>query len=138
MNTETALSVFQVDHPADLAFIQISVKEMTSAVGFHSIEQTLIAAAASELATNILHYAGAGTLTIEKIEKAGRSGIRIKAEDTGPGIEDISRAMDEDYSTGSSLGLGLPSVKRIMDSFQIISEPGKGTCVTVEKWRVLR
>lgn len=105
--------------------------------GFSSIDITLLATAISELARNILLYAREGEIELRLLNEGGRRGVMIVARDSGPGIADIERALQEGYSTSGGFGLGLPGVKRIMDSFEIRSAPGKGTVVMAEKWELL-
>lgn len=117
-----------------------SICEIAARVGFTKAEESIIATAASELSTNILRFAKSGSIYVAVIkeEKDGcqRIGMEILAADNGPGIEDINKAMQEHYSTiVTSLGLGLPSVKRMMDEFYMESIAGKGTRVLVYKWR---
>jgi serine/threonine-protein kinase RsbT len=109
--------------------------EIANRTGFGEIERSLIATAVSELATNILRYAKEGSVTLKTIRLGDRIGIEVLAEDHGPGIKDLDEAMKDHVSTGNSLGLGLPSVKRIMDQFEIESQPGRGTRVWARKWR---
>jgi serine/threonine-protein kinase RsbT len=108
---------------------------LASKLGFSSSELTTIATAISELARNILDYAGIGEIRLSLTEENGKKGIVIIACDNGPGIPNIERAMQDGYSTGGSLGLGLPGTRRLMDEFEIISKVGIGTIVTVKKWR---
>ncbi|MCL5020647.1 MAG: anti-sigma regulatory factor [Bacteroidetes bacterium] len=103
-------------------------------VGFHPVDQTIIATAISEIARNIIFFAKQGTMSFEVIAEGNRRGILIVAKDSGPGIADISMAMQDGYSTSRGLGLGLPGVRRLMDEFQVISIVGKGTTVTMKKW----
>ncbi len=103
-------------------------------VGFHPVDQTIIATAISEIARNILFFANQGMMSFEVINEGNRRGILIVAQDAGPGIPDISMAMQDGYSTSRGLGLGLPGVRRLMDEFQVISISGKGTTVTMKKW----
>lgn len=103
--------------------------------GFSSSELTLIATAISELARNIIRYAKKGEIRIQVVEGNPKAGIVVIARDAGPGIADVERALETGYSTSGSLGLGLPGVRRIMDEFQIVSEIGQGTTVTVTKWK---
>jgi serine/threonine-protein kinase RsbT len=112
---------------------------MLAAAGFESTDEFIIASAASELATNILRFAGSGELDISIIRNLkGNLGIELFASDSGPGIRDIEKAMQDQYSTlKNSLGLGLPSVKRIMDEFTIESFPGKGTRVLARKGEIM-
>ena len=110
-------------------------RELAAALGFSSTDQTLIATAISELARNIVSYAGRGTIGLSRIEAAGRTGIMIVAHDDGPGIADIQLAMRDGYSTGNSLGVGLPGARRLVDELEVQSTVGVGTTVTLRKWR---
>ncbi|MBI4526137.1 MAG: anti-sigma regulatory factor [Deltaproteobacteria bacterium] len=110
-------------------------RELALQLGFSSTDLALIATAISELARNIITYAGQGEIGLRIIRKNGERGIAVMARDHGPGIEDIDKAMEDGYSTSRSLGLGLPGVKRLMDEFEIVSKPGNGTTVTVKKWK---
>ncbi len=102
--------------------------------GFGRTQRYMVATAVSELATNICRYAGAGQISIRVIENSDTKGIELVAEDKGPGIADLDSAMKDHFSTSGSLGLGLPGVKRMMDEFEIGSEPGKGTRIIARKW----
>ena len=108
---------------------------MASEIGFSSGDATLIATAISELARNIVSYARKGEITIKIVNGLNRQGIAVIATDDGPGIPDIRQALRDGFSTSGSLGLGLPGVRRLMDEFEITSQPGKGTMVAVKKWR---
>jgi serine/threonine-protein kinase RsbT len=110
-------------------------RAMAVAASFASPEPTLIATAISELARNIVRYAGSGEIVLSLVDRGGRCGLRIEASDEGPGIADLDRAMHFGFSTSGALGLGLPGVKRLMDEFAIVSSPGRGTRVTIVKWR---
>jgi len=104
--------------------------------GFDETNQVLIATAASELATNIVKYAKKGEVILKIIQRDRQLGIEMIARDDGPGIRDIEQVMQDNFSTSKgSLGLGLPSVQRIMDEFKIESQPGHGTIVSTLKWR---
>jgi len=103
--------------------------------GFSNSNLTLIATAISELARNILRYAKRGEMTLGILQNNGRDGLVVVAADKGPGIADVTRALELGYSTSGSLGLGLPGVRRLMDDFEIVSKLGKGTTVTATKWR---
>jgi serine/threonine-protein kinase RsbT len=109
-------------------------RALAAELGFASSDQALIATAISELARNILQYARRGEVDISAEHKNGRTGIGVVATDQGPGIPDINRALQDGFSTGKGLGLGLPGTKRIMDDFDLTSEVGKGTRVAVKKW----
>lgn len=105
-------------------------------LGFSTGDGTLIATAISELARNIVSYARRGEITLKIVHASNRQAISIIASDSGPGIRDIRQAMRDGFSTSGSLGLGLPGVRRLMDEFEIASEPGRGTIVTVKKWKL--
>jgi serine/threonine-protein kinase RsbT len=104
-------------------------------LGFSPGDATLIATAISELARNIVTYAGTGVVAIQGIQASGRQGILVIASDRGPGIVDIRQAMRDGFSTSGSLGLGLPGVRRLMDEFDLQSRVGRGTTVAVKKWK---
>lgn len=103
--------------------------------GFAEAPCQMISTAVSELVRNILKYAGNGDIRLRMISRPGEQGIEIQATDRGPGIEDCEAAMSDHFSTGGTLGLGLPAVKRMMDEFSLESNPGEGTRVTAVKWR---
>jgi len=104
-------------------------------LGFSPGDATLVATAISELARNIVTYAGTGVVAIQGIQASGRQGILVIASDRGPGIADIRQAMRDGFSTSGSLGLGLPGVRRLMDEFDLQSRVGRGTTVAVKKWK---
>ena len=103
--------------------------------GFSTTDQVLITTAISELARNILLYARGGMIALRRVDNHERSGIMVVASDQGPGIPDVAKAMEPGYSTSSSLGLGLPGVKRLMDEMRIETEAGQGTTVIATKWK---
>ena len=109
-------------------------RQLASTLDFSSSDLTVIAVAISEVARNILSYARTGEITLQLVEQSSRRGIMVVAEDAGPGIEDIGLALEDGFSTSGSLGLGLPGARRLMDEFEIRSEVGKGTTVTLRKW----
>ena len=111
------------------------LKEYAIKIGMSLVNQTKIITAASELVRNMLKYANGGMVHIEVVSKGRENGIRLIFEDKGPGIPNIELAMKDGYSTGKSLGLGLPGAKRLVSEFDVKSEPGKGTTVTVVKWK---
>ena len=119
----------------DIVLARQKGRAMAIELGFSSGDATLIATAISELARNILSYARRGKISLKIVHASSRQGISIIASDSGPGIRDIRQAMRDGFSTSGSLGLGLPGVRRLMDEFEIASEPGRGTIVTVKKWK---
>jgi serine/threonine-protein kinase RsbT len=112
-------------------------RNIAAEAGFSAGDQTVIAAAISEIARNILMYAKRGEIELRAVATADRAGIVVIARDSGPGIKDLNRAMQDGYSTSGGLGLGLPGAKRLMDEFEVLSN-GNGTTVTMKKWREAR
>jgi len=119
----------------DLVRAREQGRVLAGELGFTQSDLTLVATAISELARNIVRYARRGEIVLRRAEDGGVPGIVIIARDEGPGIPDVNRAMEPGYSTAGGLGLGLPGVRRIMDKFEIVSEVGHGTVVTVTKWK---
>jgi len=119
----------------DLARALMLVRRYAEATGFSEIPVAQLCTAASELGRNILKYAGSGTLKVKTVHEAKGTGIELEVKDQGPGIEDVEAALQDHMSTGGTLGLGLPGVKRMMDTFHIESKRGQGTRVVVRKWR---
>jgi serine/threonine-protein kinase RsbT len=130
----TAEHVVPIRADADVLVARQKAREMAKSLRFSASEMTLIATAISEVARNIVTYAKHGEIVLRLVSRNHRRGIRVLANDNGPGIADIARAMEDGFSTSSSLGLGLPGSKRLMDDFHIVSAPGKGTTVTMTKW----
>jgi serine/threonine-protein kinase RsbT len=132
--------------PADIPIAIASDKDVVQArqqgralalqLGFSVGETALIATAISELARNIVTYAGHGMITLRQSSASGRVNLTIIARDYGPGIADVALALRDGYSSSGGLGLGLPGVRRLMDDFEIVSEPGQGTTVMIRKWRL--
>ncbi len=119
---------------ADIVRARQQGRELASALSFSPSDLTVIAAAISEVARNIHSYAGHGEIRVGLVERNGRKGIMIVAEDQGPGIRNVDLALQDGYSTSGSLGLGLPGVRRLVDEFEIQTEVGKGTSITMRKW----
>jgi serine/threonine-protein kinase RsbT len=128
-------SRIHIEREADIVLARQAGRELSKLLGFSATEQTLIATAISEVARNIVVYAGEGEIVLNRTEEAGRIGIQVVAIDHGPGIENKELAMRDGYSTKNSLGLGLPGARRLMDELVLESEVGKGTTVTMKKWR---
>jgi serine/threonine-protein kinase RsbT len=118
----------------DVVLFRNRLKEASQKIKMGLVNQTKLITAASELVRNMLRYADGGEITIEVVSKGRENGIRLVFTDTGPGIEDLKLAMKDGYSTGKSLGLGLPGAKRLVSEFAITSEINKGTIVTIIKW----
>lgn len=123
-----------VSSDADIVSARQKGRELAGRVGFSVTDLTLIATAISELARNIVLYAKHGAIAMSLTEHGLRRGIVIVARDEGPGIPNVSQALQDGYSTSGGLGLGLRGTRRLMDEFDIVSEVGKGTTVTVKKW----
>jgi len=124
-----------INSDQDIVLARQKGRAMAAELGFASGDATLIATAISELARNIVSYARKGEITLKSLNASSRQGILVIASDDGPGIPDIRQAMRDGFSTSGSLGLGLPGVRRLMDEFEITSQPGRGTIVAVKKWK---
>ena len=127
-------SVIPIDSDADVVTARQQARAMASDLDLTSTDQTLLATAISEVARNITSYAGSGAIRVAVAERDGRTALVVRAEDEGPGIVDIDRALEDGYSTGRGLGLGLPGARRLMDRLIIESTPGQGTVVEMWKW----
>lgn len=125
-----------VNADIDIVTARQKGRELARELGFTSTDLALIATAISELARNIILYANAGQIVLAVSENGTKRGIKVVARDDGPGIPDVERALEEGFSTSRSLGLGLSGVRRLMDEFDIVSEVGRGTTVTVKKWKL--
>ncbi|OQW31060.1 MAG: anti-sigma regulatory factor [Nitrospira sp. SG-bin1] len=110
------------------------VRDCAATQGLSLVDQTKLVTAASELARNTLLHGGGGTMHIQTVNRDGRRGVKAVFVDQGPGIVDIDQAMKDGFSTGGGLGLGLGGAKRLVNEFDIRSEPGKGTAVTIVRW----
>jgi serine/threonine-protein kinase RsbT len=119
----------------DIVTARLQGRALAERLGFSPGEATLVATAISELARNIVQYAGNGDIELRSAVNGTRHGIVVVARDRGPGIADLKLAVRSGYSTSGGLGLGLPGVRRIVDDFQIVSNRDDGTTVTVTKWR---
>ena len=117
----------------DIVAARQAAREIAVRAGFTGTDLTLLATAVSEVARNIVRFADRGTVTVELLTEP-RPGIRVVARDAGPGIADVDRAMGDGFSTDEGLGLGLPGARRLVDEFDIASEPGRGTTVVLTKW----
>lgn len=124
----------RIESDKDVVTARQKGRELAAARGFSGTEQTLIATAISEVARNIVSYAKQGEVILSGLDQEGRKGIQVVAQDQGPGIPDLELAMRDGYSTGKSLGMGLPGAKRLMDEFQLVSAPDQGTTVSMRKW----
>ena len=119
----------------DVVRVRQEVRTLSVAAGFSLVDQTKFVTAASELARNTLQHGGGGRAHIEAFETGTQKGVRLVFEDEGPGITDIERALQDGYTTGGGLGLGLSGARRLSNEFKIDSTPGKGTRVMIARWK---
>lgn len=126
--------VVPVDDSHDIVVARQAGRDLAAGIGFSVTDLTIIATAISEVARNISSYAGSGEIRLTVIDQDARVGIVVEAIDHGPGIADVERALEDGFSTGSGMGLGLPGARRLMDEFEIHSEVGRGTTVVMRKW----
>ncbi len=120
----------------EIVRLRQTVRDQAIALGFSLIEQTKFVTAASELARNTLQYGGGGEARLEALSSGVRVGLKLTFVDHGPGIADIERALQDGFTSGNGLGLGLGGARRLCDAFTIDSTPGMGTTVTITKWKV--
>lgn len=119
----------------DVVFARQKVRQWAVELRFSLVDQTKLVTAASELARNALDHGKGGEMTIESLANGTKSGLRLIFEDHGPGIPDIEQALKDGFTTGSGMGLGLGGSKRLVNEFSIESEVGKGTRITVARWK---
>jgi serine/threonine-protein kinase RsbT len=127
--------ILGIRSPEDIVQVRRVVREWSIASGFSLVEQTKLVTAASELARNTLMYGGGGEVQVQRLNDDQRRGVRLEFRDKGPGIPDIERALRDGYTTGGGLGLGLGGARRLANDFDIQSEPGQGTIVTIARWK---
>ena len=128
-------SVVRIESDADVVAARQQARAMASELELSSTDQTLLATAISEVARNITTYAKRGEVLLSIVhDNGGREGIRVVARDRGPGIDDVDLAMQDGYTSGGGLGLGLPGARRLVDEFDIETGPSEGTTVTLVKW----
>lgn len=126
--------VFAIKDEIDIAYAALGTRKYAQEIGFNVSAQFMISTAVSELARNIFVYAKEGKIVLSVQQKNCIKGLKIIAKDSGPGIEDIEKALSNEYSTGGTMGVGLPGTKRLMDEFKIITTKAEGTMITVVKW----
>lgn len=120
---------------AEVVSVRHAVRKFAVEIGFSIVEQTKIVTAASELARNMVDYGGGGTMTMDILDNGIRKGLRLRFEDQGPGIADLTLALRDGFTTGSGMGLGLGGAKRLSNEFDIKTAPGEGTTVTITRWK---
>ncbi|MFF0490460.1 ATP-binding protein [Nocardia sp. NPDC003482] len=126
--------VIAVKTSNDIVTARQAGRELAAKFGFTLTDITMISTAISEVARNITSYAGTGEIRVTVEDREGRRALVVQAQDQGPGIPDIARALEDGYSTGRGLGLGLPGARRLMDRLLVESAPGQGTLVEMWKW----
>lgn len=119
----------------DVVLVRQLVREWSIAAGFGLVDQTKLVTAASELARNVLHHGGGGEMQIQSLNNDVRRGLRLTFLDHGPGIKDVELALKDGFTSGDGLGLGLGGARRLSDEFEIESQPGRGTRVTIARWK---
>jgi len=120
---------------SDVVLARQKVRQWAIEMKFTLVDQTKLVTAASELARNTLDHGKGGQMVIEQVENSIKSGLKLVFEDRGPGISDVNAALRDGFTTGGGMGLGLGGSKRLVNDFQIETEPGKGTRVTVVRWK---
>jgi serine/threonine-protein kinase RsbT len=118
----------------DIVLARQAVRKRSIELGFRLVDQTKIVTAASELARNTLIYGGGGTMSLVTLSEAPRKGLRLVFEDRGPGIPDVQQALQDGFTTGTGLGMGLGGARRLVTDFEIQSRVGEGTRITITKW----
>ena len=126
--------IVTVASDADVLIARQTGRKVAESVGFTGSDLTMISTAISELARNIIRYAGKGEVVVGPVVEGSRVGVVVIARDNGPGIADLDLAMRDGYTTGSGMGLGLPGARRLMDEFAISSQVAEGTTVVMKKW----
>ena len=127
--------VLPLQSQGDIVTVRQVVRRWAIDAGLGLVDQTKLVTAASELARNAVGYGGGGTAGLELLEDGGRRGLRLTFEDHGPGIPDVALALTDGYTTGTGMGLGLGGSRRLVNEFEIDSAPGRGTRVTVARWK---
>ncbi len=124
----------RVNDNASVTRCVVEAGRIARSLGFDDHLRQMVATCVSELGHNIRKYARTGLINIKPVRDKHRAGIEVTARDRGPGIADLEQALSDRFSSGGTLGLGLPGVKRMMDEFEVDTTPGKGTTITVRKW----
>jgi serine/threonine-protein kinase RsbT len=124
-----------ISSSSDIVKVRQTVREWSVSLGFSLVEQTKMVTAASELARNTLDHGGGGMVQMQTLNNESRRGLRLTFSDEGPGIKDVEQALKDGFTTGSGMGLGLGGAKRLVNEFHVDSAPGRGTKVTITRWR---
>lgn len=132
--TVESREVYGINSDADVVRVRQSARALAVSAKLSLVDQTKLVTAVSELARNTLVYGGGGSATVETVTAGTRRGVRASFADSGPGIEDVSLALTDGWTSGTGLGLGLPGAKRLVDDFDLQTRPGAGTTVSIIKW----
>jgi serine/threonine-protein kinase RsbT len=135
MELERKVKTLEIQSPIDVVSVRQAVRQLSLDLGFSLVDQTKIVTAASELARNTLDHGGGGKVLIETVDVELRRALKLTFSDQGPGIPNIEQALQDGYTTGKGLGLGLGGAKRLANEFQIESRVGQGTRVMIVKWK---
>lgn len=127
--------IASINSSSDIVRVRQLVRDWAISMGFSLVEQTKIVTAASELARNALDYGGGGQVRLEVLQNELRRGLKVTFVDEGPGIPNLEQALKDGFSTGTGMGLGLSGAKRLVNEFEIDSVPGRGTKVSITRWR---
>jgi serine/threonine-protein kinase RsbT len=127
--------IISVTTSGDIVAVRHAVRRQAVKINLSLVDQTKIVTAASELARNMLIYGGGGEVTLEVLQEGVRHGLRVHFVDDGPGIPDIDLALRDGFTSGHGMGLGLGGAKRLVNEFNLQSAPGKGTRVTITRWK---
>jgi serine/threonine-protein kinase RsbT len=130
-----ASDTLRISESEDIVLVRQAVRRKAVSLGFNLVDQTKIVTATSELARNTLDYGGGGVMILQVVQNGRRGGLRLTFEDHGPGIPDVALALTDGYTSGGGMGLGLGGAKRLSDEFEIETAPGKGTRITILRWR---
>ena len=126
---------FDLKTDRDVVTARREVSDWAREIGLSTLDRTKVVTAASELARNTVIYGQGGVMSLAVVRDRNREGLRLTFEDHGPGIADIPRALEDGYSTGGSMGIGLPGARRLVSEFELASTVGVGTCITVVRWK---
>ena len=127
---------YQLQTDMDVVVARRGVHNWAKEIGLTIVDLTKVVTAASELARNAVIHGGGGVMCLQVVNQSERRGLRVSFTDQGKGIPDVNRAMQDGYSTGGGLGIGLPGAKRLVDEFALTSTPTEGTCITIVRWKV--
>ena len=133
-STATPIAVLEIQTDEDVVRVRQRVREAAVAVGMRLVDQTKLVTATSELSGNALDHGGGGKAEVQVLQDGSRRGVRLIVEDDGPGIPDVDLALTDGYTTGAGMGLGLGGARRLVDEFEVWSEVGVGSCVTIVGW----